>query len=90
MQGIAATLKLGFPAAIPYIVLLSAFGIAQAAAVASRPIPAFAEGGVSPGGTILVGEEGPELMQTGPGEYQRFDRPTLVDSPRGARIFDFA
>jgi TP901 family phage tail tape measure protein len=86
-EGVASALP-GFPGTLPFIAIIAALGIAQAAAVASQPIPSFAKGGRSPGGLILVAEEGPEIMQTGDGVYQKYETPTLVDSPRGAQIFD--
>lgn len=43
--GIAKTAaQLGYPAAIPFVALIAALGIAQTAAVASQPLPKYAEG----------------------------------------------
>lgn len=73
---------------IPLAAVVGALGAAQLAAVTAQPIPAFAEGGASPGGPIIVGEQGPELMQTPSGDFYKFTEPSLVDSERGAIIFN--
>mgnify|MGYP007011963525 CR=1 FL=1 len=53
----AATL--GFPAAIPFVAAVGAIGAAQAAIVASQPIPEFAEGVRDfKGGQAIVGDGG--------------------------------
>lgn len=38
-------------------------------ALSSVSMPAFASGGYSPGGPILVGENGPEIISSRPGDY---------------------
>ncbi|MEY3420492.1 MAG: hypothetical protein RIR48_777, partial [Bacteroidota bacterium] len=56
----------GFPAGIPFGLAAAALGAAQAALVASRPLPAFAKGtDNSPEGFAHVGEKGRELVRDG-------------------------
>ena len=76
-------------ASAPFIAIIAALGAVQAGVVAAQPLPAFEKGGVSPGGTILVAEKGPELVRTG-SNYQKIDKPSLIDTERGAQIFDAA
>ncbi|GAB2582525.1 hypothetical protein [Spirosoma areae] len=62
--------------------ILSAFvtaaGIAQAAAVLAKPLPAFWSGTTSaPEGFALVGDRGPELRKKTDGSYQYYDKPTV-------------
>ena len=48
--------------------VVGSIGAVQTAAIASRPIPAFAMGtGSAPGGDALVGEAGPERVSLAPG-----------------------
>ncbi len=62
-QSIMSSAKMGFPAAIPFIALAAALGIAQTIAVASKPLPAYAKGRRGGRGEYaLVGEKGAEIM----------------------------
>lgn len=59
-QAVSKALTLGFPLGIVMAVLMGVLGAAQVALIASKPLPALAEGGLIRGGrggtTALVGE----------------------------------
>lgn len=78
--------ELGFPAAIPIIALVGATGIAQAAMIASQPIPAYEKGTGSkdhPGGPALVGEKRHEAIILPSGEILKSpNAPTVLDLPK--------
>lgn len=59
-----------FPWNIPLMIAMGAIGAVQTGLIASQPMPAFANGGMSSGGLALVGERGPEI----------------VNLPRGAEV----
>lgn len=68
----AAIASFASAAAIPYVGYIIggvaaasalAFGGIQIANIASEPTPQFAQGGITPGGKVIVGEEGPELVE---------------------------
>lgn len=59
-----------FPWNIPLMIAMGAIGAVQTGLIASQPMPAFANGGISSGGLALVGERGPEI----------------VNLPRGAEV----
>lgn len=74
------------PAKPLFIALASAQAIAQLAAIASRPIPAFAKGTKNaPGGLSLIGEAGPELYHAN-GKWGYADKATLLNLPKGAKV----
>ena len=83
--------QLGFPAAIPFVAAVGAIGLAQAAFVASQPIPEFKEGVRDFGGGLaIVGDGGKRepitdirgrLLGVSP------DKPTLVNLPKGANVY---
>lgn len=80
--------------ALPNMVLaalVGAMGAMQMATIASTPIPAYAEGtknGSHPGGAALVGDGGKHELVTFNGKaWLTPDTPTLVDLPRGAKVF---
>ena len=66
-----ATMKAFGEYGLPGAILAAAMGAANVALIASQKPPAYATGGVTPGGTVLVGEKGPEL----------------VDLPVGSRVW---
>lgn len=70
------------------IALSSALGAIQIAAIASKPIPAYAKGTKSAiGGISLVGELGTEIVKTPDGKVSLTpDKPTLMDIPRGSEV----
>jgi DNA repair exonuclease SbcCD ATPase subunit len=85
----AATL--GFPAAIPFVAAVGAIGAAQAAIVASQPIPEFKEGvrGFK-GGNAIVGDGGKrEPITDSKGKLLGIspNRSTLVNLPKGANVY---
>ena len=80
--------------ALPNMVLaalVGAMGAMQMATIASTPIPAYAEGtknGSHPGGAALVGDGGKHELVTFNGKaWLTPDTPTLVELPRGAKVF---
>ena len=70
------------------IALTSALGAIQIAAIASKPIPAYAKGTKSAkGGLSLVGELGTELIKTPGGNISLTpNKPTLMDIPKGSEV----
>jgi tape measure domain-containing protein len=84
--------KPGFPAAIPLAAIVGALGAAQIAMVQSQPVPAFKDGGVHDGGTMLVndgkGSNYKETIQTPDGKiYQPKERNVIMNAPKGTKIF---
>ena len=75
------------PALIPYIIGLS---VAQLAAIATQPVPEFAEGTKGKafkGGKAMVGERGVEKVVTESGKvYFTPPTATLVDLPKGSHV----
>jgi len=75
------------PALIPYIIGLS---VAQLAAIATQPVPEFAEGTKGKafkGGKAMVGERGVEKVITESGKvYFTPPTATLVDLPKGSQV----
>ncbi|MDF7810701.1 phage tail tape measure protein [Hymenobacter sp. YC55] len=67
--------------------LVIAQGIAQAVAIASKPIPQYfkgREGG--PAEWAMVGDRGAELVSTTSGKAQLFSQPTITYLPQGATV----
>jgi hypothetical protein len=60
--------QLGYPAAIPFQILAGAIGAIQLAAIAAKPLPKFAQGGLiggklhSQGGTLIEAEQGEYMV----------------------------
>lgn len=68
--------------------LVIAQGLAQAAAVISRPLPQYAKGRTGgPAEWALVGERGPELVSGQSGGAQLFTGPTVTYLPKGADVY---
>jgi hypothetical protein len=78
-----------FPVAIGFSIALAALGAVQIAAVASKPIPAFAEGTEdAPGGWALINEQGPEMIEwNGQRKIINSDGPTFAYVPRHAKVY---
>jgi hypothetical protein len=75
--------------AVVSVPLILALGALQLAAIASRPIPAAAEGlDYHTGGPLIAGERGTELMRF-PGNHFAFtnNKATLYDAPRGTKVY---
>jgi len=73
---------------IPLSVLVGALGALQIAAIAAKPIPQFAEGGITKDPVIIAGEEGRELYRTPSGLMGLTpDRATVMKMPLGTEIF---
>lgn len=69
-----------------FIGLAIAQAVAQIAAIASKPIPAFKKGTKNaPGGPSLIGEAGAELYYAD-GKWGYADKPTILDLPKGAKV----
>lgn len=69
-----------------FIALASAQALAQLAAIASKPIPAFKRGTKdAPGGPSLVGEAGAELIYHN-GNWQYASKATVLDLPKHAKV----
>lgn len=66
-QGVTKAIAQGGIAGPVLGAVVAAFGAAQIATIASTPIPAFANGGIAPGGVAMVGERGPELVNLAKG-----------------------
>ena len=67
ISGIEAVMNvfgtIAFPASIPIAAIVGTIAAANVAAIASTPIPVFAEGGIVTGPTVgLIGEAGPEAI----------------------------
>jgi hypothetical protein len=69
-----------------FIGLAIAQALAQLAAIASKPIPAFKTGTKNaPGGMSLIGEAGPELYYAD-GKWGYAASPTVLDLPKGSKV----
>lgn len=81
--------QLGFPAAIPFIVVAAAMGAIQLATIMAQPIPKYAKGTEDhPGGLAVVGDGGKKelaILSDG-GYYVTPSVPTLVDLPKGTEV----
>ncbi|TDQ27626.1 phage tail tape measure protein [Tenacibaculum caenipelagi] len=67
--------------------LVGALGLAQIAAVASKPIPKYAKGTeFHPGGKALVGEERPEVIFEPNKNPYIADKPSVLDLPIGTKV----
>lgn len=73
---------------IPLIPFIIGLGAAQAAVVIAQPIPAFAKGTESaPGGAVIAGEKGSELMIGPDGKIALTpDSATLMNIDKGTKI----
>lgn len=81
---------LGPIAGIPLAAVIGATGAAQAAVVAARPLPQYAEGTQDhKGGLAIVGDGGrSELIRTPDGGlFKTPSVPTLLDLPKHAQVF---
>ena len=78
-----------FPVAIGFSIALAALGAVQIAAVASKPIPAYAEGTDDAlGGLALINEQGPEIIEyNGKKKVINSDGPTFAYVPRHAKVY---
>ena len=83
---VAITQVLGNPI---MIALASAMGALQVATIMATPLPKYAKGTkYHKGGLAVVGDGGKqEVVMTADGAYLTPDTPTLVNLPRGAKVF---
>jgi tape measure domain-containing protein len=77
---------------LPFSAIAAAIGAAQIAVVQAQQVPAFKDGGVHDGGTMLVndgsGSNYKETIQTPDGKiYQPKERNVLMNAPKGTKIF---
>jgi len=83
----ASLAKVPLPFGAPLMWLNIGMGAIQAAAVAAKPIPAFAKGtDYAPGGAAIVGEKGRELIQTPGGKVFLANNPALINLERGSKV----
>jgi len=84
---ITSALTMAPPAAYVMAALSAAMGIAQIAAIASKPIPKYAKGtDYHPGGHALVGEERAEVISE-PGKAPYIvDGPQVLDLAEGTKV----
>ena len=89
-RGITAALT-SIPPNVPLSIAIGAIGAVQAAAVASRPLPAFEKGGIAPGGPIITSEKGEEMAITPEGRLIMTGNKgaeVRTDIPRGSEILN--
>jgi tape measure domain-containing protein len=89
-QGVMKSIaQWGMPFALPFIALTVATGLIQAAAIASKPLPALRKGAKSAKpGLTLVGEAGRELVDDKRGNAYMVDKPTLMVMKGGERVYN--
>lgn len=77
------------PLGAPLVALIAATGVIQAAAVAARPIPAFAKGTENaPEGLAIVDEQGPEAIERNGKIYMgQSSGPRLTYLKRGDKVY---
>ena len=86
-QGVTAALA---QANIPLSIIIGALGLAQAQIVASRPLPAYADGtNFHKGGDAVVGDGGQSelVWQPSKGFSITPDVPTVMNLERGSKVF---
>jgi len=77
----------GGPAGVAMSIAAGITGAAQVAAILSRPIPQYKDGGRTTADIILAGEEGIEMYRTPSGEVGFTpNRPTIMKLPIGTEI----
>ena len=78
-----------WPAAIVAMALAAAIGAVQVATIAAQPIPTYAKGtDYHKGGMAIVGDAGKnEVVMTNKGAFITPNTPTLIDIPKGAKVF---
>lgn len=91
-QGITAALAQG-PQGIPMSIIIGALGAVQLAMIASRPLPAYAEGTDNhPGGKMIVNDaKGSNYLEMvkepNKAPYIPLGRNRLLDAPKGTKVF---
>lgn len=70
-----------------YAALAATTGAISIATIASQPLPAYAEGGVTGSGLALWGEVRPEVAVTPSGQIMYAENPTVQNFDAGTRIF---
>jgi len=75
------------PLGVVLAALSTAAGLASIATIASQPLPAYAEGGVTGSGLALWGEVRPEVAVTPSGQIMYAENPTVQNFDAGTRIF---
>jgi len=78
--------QLGFPAAIPFIAIAAATGLAQSIIVASRDVPKFWMGSDYTPDTFIAGDRGSELISYKGDTFLTPNRPTLYSGMEGAMV----
>lgn len=88
-RGVMATIGQQGVLGIPLAAIVGAFGAAQAAIVAARPLPQFEKGtNYSPEGRAIVGEAGSELIIDGRTKQARLspDRASITHLSKGSQV----
>jgi TP901 family phage tail tape measure protein len=88
-RGVMATIGQKGVLGIPLAAIVGAFGAAQAAIVAARPLPQFEKGtNYSPEGRAIVGEAGSELIIDGRTKQARLspDRASITHLSKGSQV----
>lgn len=75
------------PLGVVLAALSTAAGLASIATIASQPLPAYADGGVTGSGLALWGEVRPEVAVTPSGQIMYAENPTVQNFDAGTRIF---
>ena len=70
-----------------YAALAATTGAISIATIASQPLPAYAEGGITGSGLALWGEVRPEVAVTPTGQIMYAENPTVQNFDAGTRIF---
>lgn len=76
---------------VPLAIAVGALGAIQTAAILATPIPRFFKGtDNAPGGAAWIGDGGKQelVMEPTGRTYLSPDKPTLVDLPKGSRVFN--
>jgi hypothetical protein len=87
LASIKALVDPGGVLGLVYAALAATTGAISIATIASQPIPAYAEGGVTGSGLALWGEVRPEVAVTPSGQIMYAENPTVQNFDAGTRIF---
>lgn len=87
--GITSALTLPFPLSTIQAAIVGAMGAIQVATIMATPLPTYAKGTkYHKGGLAVVGDGGKqEVVMTDKGAFLTPDTPTIMNLPRGAKVF---
>lgn len=86
IAAIKAPAELGPILGLAAVPIVLALGAVELAAAIAAPIPQFAKGGITPGGSVIWGEAGMELAKLPDGSVKYSNGATLEAFPRGTVI----